>query len=170
MAHPKVSKLTKSTHVLRKLYTYHSGQLHRREAQGRVWGWRECRASMTSLGASASPHVKWSSTWYLLKTCSSGVFIKSSFHRHDRLRHWWLNLISILSCVHACSLSCFSHVRLSVTLWTVAHQAPLSMGFSRQEYWSGLPCPPPGDLPEPEIEPVSLMSLVSCIGRWVLYN
>ena len=36
--------------------------------------------------------------------------------------------------------------------------APLSMGFSRQEYWSGLPCPPPGDLPDPEIEPVSLMS------------
>ena len=38
----------------------------------------------------------------------------------------------------------------------VAHQAPLSMGFSRQEYWSGLPCPPPGDLPNPGIEPVSL--------------
>ena len=46
----------------------------------------------------------------------------------------------------------------SVTLWTVAHQAPLSMGFSRQEYWSGLPSPPPGDLPNPGIEPVSLMS------------
>ena len=39
-----------------------------------------------------------------------------------------------------------------VTLWTVAHQAPLSMGFSRQEYWSGLPCPPPGDLPVPGTE------------------
>ena len=38
-----------------------------------------------------------------------------------------------------------------------AHQAPLSMGFSRQEYWSGLPCPPPGDLPDPGIEPASLM-------------
>ena len=37
----------------------------------------------------------------------------------------------------------------------VAHQAPLSMGFSRQEYWSGLPCPPPGDLPDPGIEPAS---------------
>ena len=45
-----------------------------------------------------------------------------------------------------------------VTPWTVAHQAPLSMGFSRQEYWSGLPCPPPGDLPNPGIEPASLMS------------
>ena len=45
-----------------------------------------------------------------------------------------------------------SHVRLFVTLWTVAHQAPLSMGFSRQEYFSGLPCPPPGNLPKPGSE------------------
>ena len=44
----------------------------------------------------------------------------------------------------------------SATLWTVAHQAPLSMGFSRQEYWGGLPCPPPGDLPNPGIKPRSL--------------
>ena len=43
-------------------------------------------------------------------------------------------------------------------LWTVACQTPLSMGFSKQEYWSELPCPPPGDLPEPGIKPVSLTS------------
>ena len=49
-------------------------------------------------------------------------------------------------------LSHFSSIWLFVTLWTVTHQAPLSMGFSRQEYWSGLPCPPPGDLPDPGIE------------------
>ena len=61
-------------------------------------------------------------------------------------------------CVCVCVLSRFSHVQLSVTIWTVAHQAPLSMEFSRQEYWSGLPCPPPGDLPNPGIEPKSLMS------------
>ena len=60
--------------------------------------------------------------------------------------------------MHPCVLSRFSHVRLFVTPWTVAHQAPLSMGFSRQEYWSGLPCPPPGDLPDSGIEPESLMS------------
>ena len=48
-----------------------------------------------------------------------------------------------------------SHVRLFGTLWTVAHQAPPSMGFSRQEYWNGLPCPPPGNLPDPGIEPGS---------------
>ena len=43
-----------------------------------------------------------------------------------------------------------------MTLWTVARHAPLSMGFSRQEYWNGLPCPPPGDLPDPGIEPKSI--------------
>ena len=55
----------------------------------------------------------------------------------------------------ACVLSYFSHVRLFVILWTVAHQAPLSVGFSKQEYWSWLPCPSPGDLPHPGIEPRS---------------
>ena len=54
----------------------------------------------------------------------------------------------------ALSLSC---VRLFVSLWTVAQTAPLSMGFSRQEYWNGLPCPPAGDLLDPGIEPVSPM-------------
>ena len=56
----------------------------------------------------------------------------------------------------------------SVTRWTVAHQAPLSMGFSRQEHWSGLPSPPPGDLPDPGIE--FTVSYVPCIDRWVLYH
>ena len=65
------------------------------------------------------------------------------------------------------TLSCFSHVRLFVTVWTVACQALLSMGFSRKE-WSGLPCPPPGDLPPPGIEPTSL--ICRSIGRWVLYH
>ena len=51
-----------------------------------------------------------------------------------------------------------SHVRVCAFLRTAAHQAPLSTGFSRQEYWSGLPCPPTGDLPNPGTEPTSLMS------------
>ena len=51
--------------------------------------------------------------------------------------------------MHVCVLS---HVRLFVTPWTVAHQAPLSMEFSRQEYWLGLPFPSPGDIPDPGIE------------------
>ena len=50
-------------------------------------------------------------------------------------------------------LSRFSHVQLFAILWALACQAPESMAFSRQEYWSGLPCTPPGDLPDPEIEP-----------------
>ena len=54
-----------------------------------------------------------------------------------------------------CLLSHFGHVRLFETLWTVIRQAPLSMGFSRQEYWSGLPCPPSGALPNPGIAPRS---------------
>ena len=58
----------------------------------------------------------------------------------------------------ACVLSHFSCVQLFVTLWIVAYQAPLSMGFSRQEYWSGLPCCLPGHLPDLGIEPTSLMS------------
>ena len=65
---------------------------------------------------------------------------------------------------HCAALSRFSCVRLFTTSWTVAHQAYLSIGFSRQEYWSGLPCLPPGDLPNPGIEPTSLMSLASAGG------
>ena len=56
----------------------------------------------------------------------------------------------------ACVLNCFSCVQLFATPWTVACQAPLSMGFSRQKYWRGLPYPSPGDLPNPGIEPASL--------------
>ena len=52
-----------------------------------------------------------------------------------------------------CVLNRFSRVQFFATPWTVAHQVPLSMGFSRQEYGSGLPCPPPRDLPNPGIKP-----------------
>ena len=53
--------------------------------------------------------------------------------------------------MHACVLNCFSRVQLFMTPWTAAHQAPLSMEFSRQEHWRGLPCPPPGDVLDPGI-------------------
>ena len=59
---------------------------------------------------------------------------------------------------HTCLLSHFSYLTLWTILWTVARQAPLSMGFSRQEYWSGLPFLPPGCLPDQGMEPTSLMS------------
>ena len=74
------------------------------------------------------------------------------------------NGLNMINCF-VCLLSLFSHVWLFATPYTVAHQAPLSMGFPRQEYWSGLPCPPPGDLPNPGIKPVSLMS-PSLAGRF----
>ena len=60
--------------------------------------------------------------------------------------------------MHACVLSRFSCFQLFATPWTAARQAPLSMGFSRQEYWSGLLGPPPEDLPDPGIESMPLMT------------
>ena len=66
--------------------------------------------------------------------------------------------------LHACVLSCFSPVRLFAAPWTVARQAPLSMGFSRQEYWSGLSCPSTGDPPYPGIKSASPASSASAGG------
>ena len=71
-------------------------------------------------------------------------------------------------CAHACLLSHFSHVQLLATPWTVAHQAPLSMGFSRQEYLSGLPCLPPGELPNPGIETASPATSVLQVNSLLL--
>ena len=59
------------------------------------------------------------------------------------------------TCVHACMLSCFSRIWLCATPWTVTQQTPLSMGFSKWEYWSGVTFPSPWDLPGPGIEPRS---------------
>ena len=67
-----------------------------------------------------------------------------------------------MQCVCARLLSC---VQLFATPWTAAFQAPLSMGFSRQEYWSGLPFPPPGDLPDPGIE-LALSESPALAGRF----
>ena len=55
-----------------------------------------------------------------------------------------------------CVINCFSIVRLFATLWTVSYQVLLSIGLSRQKYWSGFPCPPPRDLPDPGVKPKSL--------------
>ena len=75
--------------------------------------------------------------------------------------------MSFLVARAACMLSCFSPVQLFATLWSVACQAPLSIGFSTQEYWSGLPCPPPGDLLHPRIEPMSPMSPALARGFFI---
>ena len=83
--------------------------------------------------------IKWKSVFFLILNRELSAF-------HHALQCY----------VHV--LSCFSHVWLFATPWTVAHQAPLSSGFSKQGYWSGWPCPPPGDLPYSEIEPMTLRS------------
>ena len=64
----------------------------------------------------------------------------------------------------------FSQVLPFATPWTIAHQAPLSMGFSKQEYRTGLPLPPPGDLPNPRMEPASLMSPALAVGSLGVVN
>ena len=72
--------------------------------------------------------------------------------------------------IYACMLSHFSHVRLCATLWTVACQIPLSMGLSRPEYWSGLPCFSAGDLPNSGIKPEFLTSPVLADGFVITSN
>ena len=66
-----------------------------------------------------------------------------------------VNTTGFYNCLVLFCVCLLSHVRIFATPWTVSCQAPLSIGFSRQEYWSGLPFPPPGDLPYPEVEPMS---------------
>ena len=86
-----------------------------------------------------------------LKGRKGGLFVLGFFHL-----------------VRVCLLSCFSRVWLLATMWTDAFQAPLSMGFSRQEDWSGLPFPPPGDQ-EPAMEPeMESASFMPPAGRQVL--
>ena len=82
------------------------------------------------------------------------------FHVYMYITYCVLYIMQHVTCV----LSHFSHVQLFATLWIVVHQAPLSVRFSRQEYWSGLPCPPPRDLLNPGIGPKSLMSPALAAG------
>ena len=89
--------------------------------------------------------------------------------------HHLIPLRYISSLYNACMWNHFIRVWLCATLWTAACQAPQFMGFFRQEYWSGLPCPLPGDLPHPGIEPVPLTSpalagrlFTSSITWWAL--
>ena len=74
---------------------------------------------------------------------------------HMRLNEYCKIIIYFAPFLIRKKVKLLSHVQLFATPWTVAYQVPLSMGFSRQEYWSGLPFPSPRDLPDPEIEPGS---------------
>ena len=112
------------------------GQLHYSNVSPR-WFWWES----LSHGIKTQPHHH-----FLCILGQAGrVFLLTSF--------WVIGSGKELENVHAHVLSHFSSVWLFATLWTVACQAPLSMGFSRQEHWSRLPCPSPGDLSDPGIEP-----------------
>ena len=94
------------------------------------------------------------------------ILVHGMKYRSNCIFFKYLNTINLkvqlspkdMNTIFACVLSPFSCVRLFVTLWTVAHQIPLCLGFSRQEYRSELPCSPPGDLPDLGIEPSSLTS------------
>ena len=97
--------------------------------------------------------------WPVIKACAPSLWADSESPS------WWASLRFLLA---LCMLSLFSCVQFFAILQTVALQASFSMGFPRQEYWSGLPFPPPGDLPHPGIEPE--FHYVFCIGRWVLYH
>ena len=77
---------------------------------------------------------------------------ESKEHKHLRALHPFGEVMSIWG-LFILVVKSFSRVRLFLTPWTIAHQAPLSMEFSRQEYWSGLPFPSPGDLSDPGIKP-----------------
>ena len=118
----------------------------------KVWRWRFLAGWHTSSGKPAevdSNQIKTlieNNQYYTMQEIANILKIsKSSVENHlHQLEVKWRSEVKSLS-----------HVRLFVTPWTVAYQAPPSMGFSRQEYWSGLPFPSPGDLPKPGIEPVS---------------
>ena len=116
------------------------------------------RQSSTSV--SVNPWIRRSS-YTIIPVCSVSLLCL------PERKHWaapsLLCLFSSSSLL--CVLSCFSHVWLFATPWTVAPQAPPSMEFSRQEYWSGLPCSPSGELPDPGIEP-RLLCLPALAGKF----
>ena len=101
-------------------------------------------------------------------------FFSRYFHWHtfSHIVHFKISFLPHLPTVDSCLILCvcaqsLSHIQLSVTPCTVAHQPLLSMRFSRQEHWSGLPFPPPGNLPWPRDQ--TYISYASCIDRRVLY-
>ena len=103
-------------------------------------------------------------SWYWRRSI---LYVEHSVCNSVSLHQYWTYTGHPHICVEglgACVLSHFCHVLLFATPWIVACQIPLSVGFSRQEHWSGLPCPPPGDLLDPGIEPTYLMSLVLAGG------
>ena len=112
-------------------------------------GWRELGRTVTQIDLSLPDQV--TALMGQLKT-----------EAQNSLEIWKIRhgVLTFLQCMHECSGMSNSPELTNTILWTVAHQALLSIGFSRQEYWGGLPFPPPGILPDLGIEPMSLISLV----------
>ena len=102
--------------------------------------------------------------WASLISPAEGGTLPILENKVIKLYYW--GMFHFLNKITVCVLSRFSCVWLFATLWKVAHQTPLSMEFSRQEHWSGLPCPPPGGFPNPGIE-ICFLRLLHC--RWILY-
>ena len=107
----------------------------------------------------SSPITSWQIDGETMKTVTDFLFLGSKITadgdcNHEIKRHLLLGRKATTNLVKV-KVKSLSRVRLFATPWTVAYQAPLSMGFSRQECWSGLPFPSPGDLPDPGIEPRS---------------
>ena len=99
-----------------------------------------------------------SSFCYDTLTLSKALFLGENVHLHNFIKTCIYKIYNQII-RHVCTLNHFSHVRLCAALWTIAHQAPLSMGFSRQEYWGGLPCPPTGNLSTQGSDPCLLCPL-----------
>ena len=122
---------------------------------------RECTICVFLMLMTVISHSNQKSNQLLIKSCCITRLelrekIHQSCHHHHHHHHFgclwpWISQYKFKSVMLACALSHFSHVWLFATLWTLAHQASLSVGFSRQEYWSGLPCPSPGIFPTQEL-------------------
>ena len=108
-----------------------------------LWAKMSCESLENLCPSRGTYHFKWISNW--------GKLLGDVLCPKVRWAGGWAPGLIILPCV----LNRFSCVQLCGTPWTVAHQAPLSMEFSKQEYRSGLSCPPPGDLPDRRIKPTS---------------
>ena len=143
------------------------------------WGCKESdmteRLNWTELrdvGGSKPDHRYKLMTVFTSEVCGRSVGFKDMYLLdQDRLYQWLSKCDSWVAALTSPGnllllLSGFSCARLLVTPWTVAHQAPPYMGFSRQEYWSGLPFPSPGDLPDPRIEPRSPATSLPITLKW----
>ena len=132
------------------------------------WGIRVARSSITS--SNSTPPFMWAlgCIWHHETNCDGEILPSPGFHtsHSDGL----LSISPVTSVFASCFFSrwmdrwcaqVLSHVQLFASPWTVPHQTLMSMEFCRQGYWSGLPFSTPGDLPDPGIEPVSLVSLAS---------